>query len=255
MPLTSSVLAASPFDLIGGLPVHPLVVHFAVVLLPLSALALILLVFVPRWRGAFGWVTLVGLAVGTVAAWVAKESGEQLAARVGNPQEHAELGDILPFVAGVLFVLAAAWFLLDRRARRTGSAASGAVTAIGIVAAIVAVAAIILTIVVGHSGAEAAWSGRVAPAASAPVTTPGAGSGLTMADVASHATPADCWTAVKGNVYNVTGWISQHPGGAAVIEGMCGVDATASFEGQHQGQARPQGELDRFLIGPLASAN
>jgi hypothetical protein len=42
------------FDAIAGLPVHPLVVHFAVVLLPLAALGLIVLVIVPSWADRFG---------------------------------------------------------------------------------------------------------------------------------------------------------------------------------------------------------
>ena len=64
-------LADGPFDLVAGLPMHPLVVHVAVVILPLSALALIALVLVPRLRRPLGWLTLAGLAVGAVAAFVA----------------------------------------------------------------------------------------------------------------------------------------------------------------------------------------
>lgn len=45
------------------------------------------------------------LAVSVVLSYAAKESGEALAARVGNPGEHAELGDIL-FPASIgLFLL------------------------------------------------------------------------------------------------------------------------------------------------------
>lgn len=58
-----TTLELNIFDTITGLPVHPLVVHFAVVLLPLAALALVILVIVPRWADRFGWVTLAALAV------------------------------------------------------------------------------------------------------------------------------------------------------------------------------------------------
>ena len=54
--LTTLPLESDFFGFIAGLPVHPLVVHAAVVLLPLAALVLILLVFVPAWRTRFGWV-------------------------------------------------------------------------------------------------------------------------------------------------------------------------------------------------------
>ena len=73
----------------------------------------------------------------------------------------------------------------------------------------------------------------------------------TLADVAKHATATDCWTAVEGKVYNVTPWITQHPGGQRAIIGMCGIDATAAFDGQHGGQRRPTSELASFVIGNL----
>ena len=96
---------SGPFDTIAGLPVHPLVVHGAVVLLPLAALGVLALVLVRRWRGVFGWLTLAGLAAGAGAAIVAEESGEALAARVGMPAEHAEWGERLPPVAVALFIV------------------------------------------------------------------------------------------------------------------------------------------------------
>ena len=82
-------------------------------------------------------------------------------------------------------------------------------------------------------------------------TTPPAASGYTMADVAKHATRSSCWTAVNGNVYDVTAWISQHPGGANAILSMCGKDGSAAFNDQHGGQRRPASELASFKIGAL----
>ncbi|MEK7227779.1 MAG: cytochrome b5 domain-containing protein [Patescibacteria group bacterium] len=73
----------------------------------------------------------------------------------------------------------------------------------------------------------------------------------TIATVATHNSRSDCWTAVNGSVYNVTAWISGHPGGAQVIIGMCGVDASSSFDAQHGGQRRPESELASFKIGTL----
>ena len=86
MPIS---LDSSLFDSIAGLPLHPLVVHFAVVLLPLGALGLVVLVLVPKRADRYGWLTVGAIAVGTGAAFVAKESGEALAAKVGEPQTHA----------------------------------------------------------------------------------------------------------------------------------------------------------------------
>jgi cytochrome b involved in lipid metabolism len=73
----------------------------------------------------------------------------------------------------------------------------------------------------------------------------------TLADVKLHNNASNCWTTVNGSVYNVTSWINQHPGGSAAIMGTCGIDASAAFNGQHGGQARPASELASFKIGVL----
>lgn len=276
----SSVVASGPFDLITGLPVHPLVVHFAVVLLPLAAIGLIVIVFVKKWQRTFGWLVLAGLFVGFGASFVSKESGEALAARMGLPAEHARWGDILPFVALALLVIAAVWFWLVRQAAKKPKDVSPIAVNLAAGAAVVlAVIAVGMTIVVGHTGAEAAWQGRVpgtsgsgtsgsgtsgsgtspsptrtvTPSATASAATGSAAAGsYTLAQVAQHGTPSDCWSVVDGNVYDLTAWISQHPGGQGPIEGMCGVDATTAFHGQHGSQPRPNNELASFQIGTLA---
>lgn len=78
-------------------------------------------------------------------------------------------------------------------------------------------------------------------------------SGYTMAQVAAHNTASSCWTAINGSVYNVTSWISQHPGGQQAIISLCGTDGSAAFNGQHGGQRRPASELASFKIGALTN--
>jgi cytochrome b involved in lipid metabolism len=246
-PLESSDL----FGFIAGLPMHPLVVHAAVVLLPLSALVLVVLVFVPSWRTRFGWATIAGLAAGTGAAFVAKESGEALAAKVGLPADHALWGDILVPVSIGLFVVAVAWLVLRNRAARTSSR-SVAATVAGALVVVLALAATAITVIVGHSGAQAVWAGGVGqsptPAPSATATT------YTMDDVKAHATAADCWSVVDGTVYNLTSWEGQHPGGQQVIVSMCGTDGTAAYKGQHGSQKKPASALAQFAIGTIGGA-
>ncbi len=73
-----------------------------------------------------------------------------------------------------------------------------------------------------------------------------------LEEVVQHATSGDCWTAINGQVYDVTDWIGQHPGGPQSILQLCGTDGSALFDNKHGGQARPQQELDSFLIGNLS---
>lgn len=74
-----------------------------------------------------------------------------------------------------------------------------------------------------------------------------------MTMVAQHNSAGSCWAAINGNVYDLTNWINQHPGGQGPILSLCGTDGSAAFNGQHGGQARPENELSNFLLGPLAS--
>jgi len=52
----------------------------------------------------------------------------------------------------------------------------------------------------------------------------------TLTDVAVHNTAASCWMVIRGKVYDVTKYISKHPGGNNILKG-CGKDATSEFEG------------------------
>jgi cytochrome b involved in lipid metabolism len=81
--------------------------------------------------------------------------------------------------------------------------------------------------------------------------------GLTLAVVATHNTADDCWMVINNNVYNVTDYIPNHPGGEQTIVPYCGKDATTVFETKggsgktHSDQARQI--LSQFYIGDLAS--
>lgn len=74
----------------------------------------------------------------------------------------------------------------------------------------------------------------------------------TMADVAMHTTKESCWSAIDGNVYDLTGWISMHPGGERAITSLCGKDGTAAFHAQHKDNKRQADTLAGFKIGSLA---
>lgn len=257
------------FDTIAGLPVHPLIVHAAVVLLPLAALGLLAAVVRPAWRERFGPLVLAGLVAGAVAAVIAEESGEALAERVGMPSAHAEWGERLVPAAMALAVVAVTWFVVTRR---RGSAAGGGAlpTMLGGLAALLALAVMGLTVVAGHSGATAAWADRVSasstpgtssgepaastsptPSGSPTATASGSEGAISLAQVAQHAGATSCWAAIGGSVYDLTSWIGSHPGGEDKILRLCGTDGTGQFTEQHGSSEKVANRLAGFRIGAL----
>ena len=90
-------------------------------------------------------------------------------------------------------------------------------------------------------------------AVTTPVPTPAAANSYTLAQVSQHSNAQSCWSAINGNVYDLTSWINQHPGGQQAILSVCGVNGSAAFNGQHGGQRRPASELVGFKIGALTN--
>lgn len=271
--------SGGPFDLINGLPVHPLVVHAAVVLVPLTALGLLAMAIWPRFSGRYGWVVAVSGLLATGSSFASKESGEVLEGRVGEPGfDHAELGDLMPIFAGVMLVAVIALWLIDRRAPADLPAPRrGLRIAVAVVGVLIALGNLVWVYKVGDSGAKSVWSGRVTTAgvgadsgdgddagegsdedqALAATATPTSTSGptasttLALADLAAHDSTADCWVAIDGGVYDLTSYIDQHPGGAQRILDLCGADGTAAFSGEHGSQRKPAAVLAGAEIGVL----
>jgi cytochrome b involved in lipid metabolism len=89
------------------------------------------------------------------------------------------------------------------------------------------------------------------PTASAtPTTTSNA---LTLARVKANNTASSCWSIINGNVYNLTSWISNHPGGKSAITSLCGIDGTSAFNSQHRNESKPESRLTGYLLGKLTS--
>ena len=77
-------------------------------------------------------------------------------------------------------------------------------------------------------------------------------SGYTMTDVRANSTRAKCWTVIDKKVYDLTNWISAHPGREAPILFLCGKDGTNSFKAQHANESNPMARLASYLLGPLS---
>lgn len=86
--------------------------------------------------------------------------------------------------------------------------------------------------------------GFLAPAARGP--------GVDAVELARHASPADCWLAVDGGVFDVTAYLSSHPAPEGLIEPWCGKDASAPFADKgigrpHSPEARRA--LETYRVG------
>lgn len=137
-----------------GLPLHPLVVHAVVVLLPLAALGALAVVVSGKLRDRYGSLVAACGAAAAVAAIVAKLSGEALASSLGVGQlvaTHQSFGQLVPYPAVALAIALPVALLLRRRGSMTGWWVAAAVSAVA------ALAALVLVLLTGHSGATAVW--------------------------------------------------------------------------------------------------
>lgn len=77
------------------------------------------------------------------------------------------------------------------------------------------------------------------------------------AELAEHDRRDSCWKAIDGKVYDVTRYLPEHPGGAAVPLAWCGKEASAAWRNKRPGQAHGPSAallLQNYLIGQLAPA-
>ena len=77
---------------------------------------------------------------------------------------------------------------------------------------------------------------------------------LTVEEVKKHDSGTSCWSIVFDNVFDLTKWITKHPGGAEKIRAICGKDGTSSFQRQHDGDGSAARELSSFFIGKLGES-
>jgi cytochrome b involved in lipid metabolism len=57
----------------------------------------------------------------------------------------------------------------------------------------------------------------------------------TMAEISKHNSTSDCWLLISDKVYDVTSYMSMHPGGIRTIAPTCGTDATYAYDTKNEG--------------------
>jgi hypothetical protein len=173
-------LEAPLFDRVSGLPAHPLIVHGAVVLVPLLVLGAILYAVVPMLRGQLRWPVGLLAVVAPLAILAARLSGESFKTNknVQSPQlqalikVHESYGTRAMWFTIALGVVTLVFVLLVGARRTTGAAGTGfsggaaAATRPVVLQIAFAVVAVVLSGVVayyvfkvGDSGAHMAWGG------------------------------------------------------------------------------------------------
>jgi len=102
-------------------------------------------------------------------------------------------------------------------------------------------------------GARNVWTAvaKKQPAPTTSATQEPAAKGITRAEVAAKNNSSNCWTIIGNKVYDLTQWVSRHPGGSSAIASICGIDGTSRFKGQHASSGRANGTLDGYYIGDL----
>ena len=71
---------------------------------------------------------------------------------------------------------------------------------------------------------------------------------LTLAEIARHNTAADCWIVLHKRVYDVTQYLSYHPGGGPELMRAAGRDGTDLFQAMH-GFVNFERLLEKYLVG------
>ena len=154
---------------INGVPLHPLVVHAAVVFVPLAALAGAVYALVPKWRSLLRHPTLAVAAAAALTTQLAGMTGENLAETARESSlldDHEMWAGRLTFGVWVFAaVVAVAWWVLphvsslvgkDDKEARVGVLAMP----VTILLPILAVVVMVLVYFTGDAGAQAVWKTR-----------------------------------------------------------------------------------------------
>lgn len=137
---------------IFGLPLHPLVVHAVVVLVPLALLVAVVVAVSDTWRQRLATPLLLLVLIATGSAFLAKASGESLAELLPGTEaieEHAEIGDIAAWPVLLFAIVTVLWWWRQRPGQVSWWL-RGLLLVTGLLATVVVLR-------VGHLGAVATW--------------------------------------------------------------------------------------------------
>lgn len=143
-----------------GLPLHPLIVHATVVMIPLAALTVVLAALWPKFRAWAGPVPAGISLIGLILVPLSTSTGETLDKHVKHSallEKHTDMAEgLLPWMLALL-AFAVVGYVLDYRRNRDQSASKGLTVAVAVLAVIAALGTTVQVGRIGHSGAKSAW--------------------------------------------------------------------------------------------------
>jgi hypothetical protein len=156
------------FEEIDGLPVHALVVHAAVIFVPLLVLGAVVYAVVPRLRTQIGWALTLLAVVAPLATLVAKLSGDAFRQRLieqdafSGPvleriNDHRDLGNMTLWFSIALGVTSL--LLVFLTSRRTPAMPRWASAVVSLIVVGLAVGSGYYVFWTGDYGARAVWEG------------------------------------------------------------------------------------------------
>lgn len=98
----------------------------------------------------------------------------------------------------------------------------------------------------GSGTVSGSVSGTVTGTVSGSVARSAADARHSLAEVARHASPSDCWMVIDGVVYDFTAYLPKHPADPALIRKYCGRDASEAFRTKDAG--RPHSPYAQQLL-------
>lgn len=151
-------------NVINGMPAHALLLHFVLVLVPLTALLEIVCGLWPAARrGQLMWLTLILAAVTMVLTPITIDAGAWLYDRQADPvpilREHAARGGLMTYFSAALLVVAVLLIALRVIERRSGERRVLLRVLVAILVLAAAMSSTLQIYRVGDAGAHAVWGG------------------------------------------------------------------------------------------------
>lgn len=162
---------------ISGVPLHPLVIHVVVMLVPVAVVVGWAHAFLTGWRWLTRWLALGANVGALVAVFVARQSGEDLLEErsylVKDPttriaqlvETHQDRAQILFYALIVLTVVAVVAFwvlpatsgLVSGRLAHTGREGVLLLRGVQVLYVVVGLVALVWVVLTGDAGARAVW--------------------------------------------------------------------------------------------------